>query len=92
MDREKTTAMKYLIIFVSALIIEIASTFYISFVSEKNAVGMLIFAFIGPFLGLPFVGFIVESKTWKERIRMAFSSAIGYLVGSLIVITILNPK
>jgi hypothetical protein len=47
---------------------------------------MMFFAFISPFLGLPFIGYIVESKTWLERIKMAFSSAFGYLFGSIIVI------
>ena len=46
--------------------------------------GMMFFAFIGPFLGLPFVGFMVESKTWSERFKMALSSSIGYLIGSII--------
>jgi uncharacterized protein YqgC (DUF456 family) len=78
--------MKYFIIGFSALIIEICSTFYIRFVSEGDVYGMMFFAFIGPFLGLPFIGYVVESKTWSERIKMAFSSAFGYLVGSIIVI------
>ena len=46
--------------------------------------GMMFFAFIGPFLGLPFVGFMVESKTWTERIKMALAAAFGYLIGSII--------
>ena len=78
--------MKYLIISFSALIIEICSTFYIRFVAEGDVYGMMFFAFIGPFLGLPFIGYVVESKTWAERLKMAFSSAFGYLVGSIIVI------
>jgi len=56
------------------------------FVAEEHFLGMMFFAFISPFLGLPFVGYIVESKTWAERIKMAFSSAFGYLIGSIIVI------
>jgi Na+/melibiose symporter-like transporter len=75
---------RYLIIFLSSLILEIASTFYITFVSEKNPLGMWIFAFIGPFLGLPFVGFMIESKTWREKIKVALASAIGYLIGSVL--------
>jgi len=67
-----------------ALILEVGSTFYINYVSDKNLVGMMIFAALGPFLGLPFVGYMVESKTWSERIKIAFSSAFGYLVGSII--------
>jgi hypothetical protein len=82
--------MKYLIIGISALIIEICSTFYIRFVAEGHVIGMLFFSTIGPFLSLPFVGYIVESKTWPERIRMAFSSAFGYLVGAVIVIFIIK--
>ena len=78
--------MKYVIIGFSALIIEICSTFYIRFVAEGEIYGMMFFAFISPFLGLPFIGYVVESKTWLERIKMAFSSAFGYLVGSIIVI------
>lgn len=75
---------KYTIIATMALILEVGSTFYINYVSDKNLFGMMIFAFIGPFLGLPFVGYMVESKTWKERTKMALSSAIGYLIGSII--------
>ena len=67
-----------------ALILEIGSTFYITYVSDKNLIGMMFFAVIGPFLGLTFVGFMVESKTWTDRIKMAFASAFGYLVGSII--------
>jgi hypothetical protein len=81
---------KYLIVFFSALILEIGSTFYITVVADKNYLGMLFFAFIGPFLSLPFVGFMVESKTWKERIRLALCSGLGYLFGSFVVIIFLE--
>jgi hypothetical protein len=51
---------------------------------------MMFFAFIGPFLSLPFVGFMVESKTWKERLTLALFSGLGYLLGSIIVIIFLE--
>jgi hypothetical protein len=82
--------MKYGIIFLSALILEICSTFYIRYVSEANTIGMLFFAFISPFLGLPFSGYMVESDNWNERIKMAFSLAFGYVVGALLVITLIK--
>lgn len=82
--------MKYIIIFTSALILEICSTFYIRYVSEANTIGMLFFAFISPFLGLPFSGYMVESDNWNERIKMAFSLAFGYVVGALLVITLIK--
>ncbi len=82
--------MKYIIIFTSALILEICSTFYIRYVSEANTIGMLFFAFMSPFLGLPFSGYMVESDNWNERIKMAFSLAFGYVVGALLVITLIK--
>jgi len=47
---------------------------------------MLLFASIGPFLGLPFLGYMVESKTWGERIKQAISLSIGYAIGVMIVV------
>jgi len=82
--------MKYPIIFLSALIIEICSTFYINYVADKNPIGMIIFAAIGPFLGLPFAGYMVESKLWSERIKMAFALSLGYIVGCLIVLKLIK--
>lgn len=77
---------KYLIVLTSACVLEIGSTFYINVVSEKNYLGMIIFAFIGPFLSLPFVGYMVESKNWIERSKLAFFSGVGYMFGSIITI------
>jgi hypothetical protein len=53
---------------------------------------MMFFAFIGPFLSLPFVGYMVDSKNWTERIKMALTSGLGYLLGAIVVITILEFK
>lgn len=75
---------KFFIIGISAFIIETASTMYITSVSEKS-ISMIFWAFIGPFLGLPFVGYMVESKMWSDRIKIAFSSAIGYVFGAVVV-------
>lgn len=78
--------MKYFIIGISALIIEICSTFYIRAVSEANTPMMLFFAGVSPFLGLPFIGYMVESKDWGERIKQALALSIGYTIGALVVI------
>jgi hypothetical protein len=80
--------MRYPIIFLSALVIEICSTFYIRFVSEGNAPGMILFAAIGPFLGLPFLGYMIEATNWNERILNAVALSLGYIVGTVIVIII----
>ena len=81
---------KYLIIGLAAFILETASTMYITTVTERS-VSMIFWASIGPFLGLPFVGYMVESKTWTERIKMAISSSIGYSIGATVVF-LLNLK
>jgi len=67
---------KYLIIGLAAFILETAS---------ERSMSMIFWASMGPFLGLPFVGYMVESKTWTERIKMAVASAIGYALGATIV-------
>jgi len=75
---------KYLIIGFSAFILETASTMYISTVAERN-IFMIFWAFMGPFLGLPFIGYMVDSKNWSDRIKMAVASGIGYSIGATIV-------
>jgi hypothetical protein len=75
---------KYFIIGFSAFILETASTMYISTVANRS-IFMIFWAFIGPFLALPFVGYMVESTTWEERIKMAISSGIGYVIGATLI-------
>jgi hypothetical protein len=50
---------------------------------------MYFFAMIGPFLGLPFIGYMVDSETWGERIKQAVALSIGYGTGMTIV-TLIN--
>ena len=75
---------KYFIIAFAAFILETASTMYIATVANRD-IYMIFWAFVGPFLGLPFVGYMVDSKSWTERIKMAVASGIGYAAGALIV-------
>lgn len=76
---------KYIILFIAAVIIEIASTFYISAVSEKHMAAMIFWAFVGPFLGLPFLAYQIEAKTNKQRLQLALCYGLGYAFGALIV-------
>jgi hypothetical protein len=81
---------KYCIIFFSAFATEIFSTFYITAVSEKNTMAMVLFAVIRPFLALPFAGYMLESKNWNERIKMAIALSLGYALGSILVMYLLG--
>jgi len=78
--------MKYLLIIFSALIMEMCSTYYIRFVSEKNVIESIFFASISPFLSLVFAGYMVETKVWSERIKLACAMSFGYALGSLLVL------
>ena len=75
---------KYTIIFLSALMLEIGSTMYISSVADKNMASTMLWAFLGPFIALPFAGYVADEKTWKGRFYLALSSSIGYTIGALI--------
>lgn len=80
---------KYFIICFAAFILEVASTMYIKNVADRS-VQMLFWAFIGPFLSLPFAGYMVESKGWEARIKMALSQGFGYLLGAIIIYAFRN--
>ena len=58
--------------------------------SEGNAPGMIFFAAIGPFLGLPFLAYMIEATNWSERIFNAVALSFGYIVGTVIVITLIQ--
>lgn len=74
----------YYVVGLSAFVIECASTMYISTVSDRS-LWMVFYAMIGPFLSLPFVGYIIEAQNWNQRIKLAFSSSIGYGLGALFI-------
>ena len=80
---------KYFIIALAAFILETASTMYIATVANRD-IAMIFWASVGPFLGLPFVGYMVESKTWIERIKMALASSVGYAIGATLIYILNN--
>jgi hypothetical protein len=75
---------KYFIIGLAAFVLETASTMYIATVADRS-IAMIFWAFIGPFLGLPFVGYMVESKTWPDRFKMALAYSVGFVIGATII-------
>jgi hypothetical protein len=77
--------MKYTILFFAAVIIEIASTFYISAVSDRQLVPMIFWAFVGPFLGLPFLAYQIEAKNNWQRAKLALCYGLGYATGAALV-------
>lgn len=47
--------------------------------------GMIFWAFIGPFLGLPFLKYQIEATNNKQRFYLACVYGIGYATGATIV-------
>jgi hypothetical protein len=82
--KKKKRNNKYSIIFLSALALEIGSTMYISSVADKNMASTMVWAFLGPFIALPFAGYVADEKTWKGRFYLALSSSAGYAVGAFL--------
>ena len=75
---------KYIIIFFSALLLEIGSTMYINSVADKDITSTMIWAFLGPFIALPFAAYVADEKTWKGRFYLALSSSMGYTIGAML--------
>ena len=46
---------------------------------------MVFWAFIGPFLGLPFLKYQIEAKTDLQRLKLAICYGLGYAFGAFIV-------
>jgi hypothetical protein len=76
---------KLFVIWIAAVVIEIASTFYITSVADKNTMQMMFWAFVSPFLGLPFLAWQIDAKNWNERIRLAAAYGSGYMTGAFLV-------
>lgn len=85
-ETETMKKYRYLIVFMSSLLLEICSTYYIRSVAEQQITKMIFFAMIGPWIVLPFSVFLIESKTWFERIKYTLWLSIGYGTGTTIVI------
>ena len=81
----KIKFMKYIILFIFAAVIEIASTFYITAVAERHMLSMIFWAFIGPFMGLPFLAYQIEAKNNKQRAQLALCYGLGYAFGAFLV-------
>ena len=76
--------MKLLVVYFSAFLLEIGSTLYISSVAHQDLDRMMVWSFLGPFIALPFAGFIADEKHWVGRLQLALFSAMGYATGAYI--------
>ena len=54
--------MRFFVVFTAALVLEIGSTFYINSVANLDLDRMILWSFLGPFIALPFSGFIADER------------------------------
>lgn len=76
---------KLLIVFFTALALELNSISGFYYLMNKNWIGMFLMAFVNPIITLPMNHFSIECKTFKDRAYIALSFALGFGIG---VITI----
>ena len=81
---------KYSTIFIAALVLEVGSTMYIRAVADNMVYQVMFWALVGPLMNLPFFGFFVDAKTWRDRLKVASSQGIGFAAGAGIVMLYLN--
>jgi hypothetical protein len=76
---------KLIIVFVTALALELNSIAGFHYLMEKNWFGMFLMAFVNPIMTLPMNHYNIECKSFKDRLYIAIVFALGFGIG---VITI----
>ena len=76
---------KLTIVFFSAIILEANSISGFKFLMDKNWTGMVMMAFINPFLCLPMNHYTIEVKTIKGRSIIALAFALGFTIGIITI-------
>jgi hypothetical protein len=71
-------------VFITAALLEISSTMYISSVSARS-ITMIAWAGIGPWFDFPFTSSMIEATDLKQRFLITLSLAAGYVTGSAII-------
>ena len=79
--------MKYklIIVFITALALELNSIAGFNYLIEKNWMGMFLMAFVNPIITLPMNHFSIECKSFKERFYIAIAFALGFGIGVLTI-------
>ena len=76
---------KLLIVFFSAIVLEANSIAGFRFLMDEHWMGMVMMVAINPFLCLPMNHYTIECKTFKQRVYIATSFSIGFVVGVLTI-------
>jgi hypothetical protein len=72
---------KLIIVFVTALALELNSISGFHYLMQKNWIGMFLMAFVNPLISLPMNHFSIECKSFKERLYIALAFSLGFGIG-----------
>jgi len=83
----KTMKFRYrlLIVFITAILLEVNSIAGFRFLMDKNWMGMFLMVFMNPFLCLPMNHYNIEAKSFKQRALIALAFACGFGLGVLTI-------
>ena len=76
---------KLILVFFTAILLEANSILGFRFLMDHNWAGMVLMAFINPFLCLPLNHYTIEVKTFKQRLWIATAFSTGFVVGILTI-------
>jgi hypothetical protein len=76
---------KLIIVFITALVLELNSISGFHYLMHKNWTGMFMMAFINPLITLPMNHFSIECKTFKDRAYIAIAFALGFGIGAITI-------
>ena len=74
---------KYLIIVFMAFLMSLSGTCYIMSVQSGSILGVFVFEYAGPLLGMLYAHFFIDAKSLRERFLLANCAAIGYAIGGI---------
>lgn len=77
--------VRLLIVFLSAILLEVNSVSGLVFLEKRNYVGMFLMVFINPFITLPMNHFNIECKSFKERVWLATAFGLGFGAGVIFI-------
>lgn len=72
---------KLLIVFFTALALELNSISGFYYLMHKNWIGMFLMAFVNPIITLPMNHFSIECKSFTDRFYIAIAFALGFGIG-----------
>lgn len=80
---------RYLFVFLASTFSDFWTSLYFYAVTHAWIITQAVVGFWLPFINLAFAIWFIETKDWKERVRLTFFSALGMTLGATIMLLII---